>query len=62
MLNKNVQWLKLESQLFKGVGAGAGEKITRSRSKADRLRNTAVSIDFFCRKNLIIPGSGKKHL
>ena len=43
MLNKNFQWLKLESQLFKGVGAGAGEKITRSRSKADRLRTTGWS-------------------
>ena len=26
--------------LFKGAGAGAGEKNTRNRSKMDRLRNT----------------------
>ena len=30
--------------LFLGAGAGAGEKNTRSRSKTDRLRNTADSL------------------
>ena len=30
-----------ESLLFIRAGAGAGEKISRSRSKMDRLRNTA---------------------
>ena len=33
MLNKNFQWLKLESQLFKGVGAGAGEKLPGAGQK-----------------------------
>ena len=35
LFKKNVM---VESLLF--IGAGAGEKITQSRSKMDRLRNT----------------------
>ena len=33
----------VESLLFVGDGAVAGEKNTQSRSKTDRLRNTAYS-------------------
>ena len=38
-LKKKKKWLK--AYFFQGAGAGAGEKNTRSRSKVDRLRNTA---------------------
>ena len=34
----------VESLLFFGAGAGAGEKNTRSRSKMDRLRNAAADL------------------
>ena len=69
MLKNN--FLIIESLLFIGAGAGAGEKITRSRSKTDRLRNTAsrgqqFGVDMCCAvfsihfDNTEDTGTGKK--
>ena len=44
-------FLMVESLLFIGAGAEAGEKNTRSRSKTDRLRNTGSDLGYLLSKN-----------
>ena len=56
--------LMVESALFIGAEARAGEKNTRSRSKMDQLRNTGYSCSFkiLLTRYLILPRSKNLHL